>query len=264
MIQIRPTILNLFAIPLITILSLDSPQAQQNRTLESKLKESHSFSRDITESNIELEYASILNRIKEKKDSFKESYLNSDDLKKNIIEQAKDYVFNSLTSEIFPKWYGTKWEFYGKTKKPKKGSIACGYFVATTLRDSGFNLSISDLAKQPSLYIIKNLISSTPMRNYSNKGVQYTKKKVEESGKGIYIIGLDNHVGFIVNNSKEIRFVHSSYYDPPLSVVSQPIDSFNPIVNSRHIVIGKILDDEMIRKWILGERFQLKFDYFHK
>lgn len=42
-----------------------------------------------------------------------------------------------IIDSLMPCWYGTPWDFNGCTTEPGKGSIACGYFVSTVLRDAG-------------------------------------------------------------------------------------------------------------------------------
>src|SRR6187455_2399459 len=49
----------------------------------------------------------------------------------------KERIFTSAVVEtIIPGWIGTAWNFNGTSEKPQQGSIACGYFVTTILRDA--------------------------------------------------------------------------------------------------------------------------------
>ena len=47
-----------------------------------------------------------------------------------------------------------------------------------------------------------------------------------------------------------MKFVHSNYYHPEIGVMSEAINSENPLKHSKYIVIGKLLSDEMIVSWI--------------
>jgi hypothetical protein len=47
-----------------------------------------------------------------------------------------------------------------------------------------------------------------------------------------------------------IKFVHSNYYQPWIGVMSEEIDSTNPLRDSDYRVIGKLLSDEMMVNWI--------------
>lgn len=89
------------------------------------------------------------------------------------------------------------------------------------------------------------------------KPLSVVKDYIEASGPGLYIVGLDTHVGFVLNREGELSFVHSSYYDPPRSVIKEQIDGRNPLADSNYRVVGKILGDEMMRKWLAGEAFEL-------
>lgn len=181
----------------------------------------------------------------------------------SILGEAGDLLFSSLADHIFPAWDGTPWAFNGTSETPGEGEIACGYFVATTLRDAGFQLPRVLLARQPAEYIIQNLVEKDQIRRYSKVDIKKVEREVRAWGKGVYIAGLDLHVGFIVNKGRDLSFVHSSYYNPPLCVVSEPIDSSNPLADSNYRVIGK-LDTTAVLHWLLGEKIPLRFDYFAK
>ena len=56
-------------------------------------------------------------------------------------ESRKIAFFHTLVDSIFPYWYGTEWDFNGITESPRKGEIACGYFVSTTLKHMGIRLN---------------------------------------------------------------------------------------------------------------------------
>ncbi len=51
-------------------------------------------------------------------------------------------------------------------------------------------------------------------------------------------------------------------YDPQLKVVNEDIIIRSPLTDSEYRVIGKILGDKMMLKWINGEGFAVKYDYF--
>src|SRR5687768_9423034 len=55
--------------------------------------------------------------------------------KKRLLEEAKKKFLLNIETRLFPFWEGTDWDFNGTTEVPGKGSIACGYFVTTILRD---------------------------------------------------------------------------------------------------------------------------------
>ncbi len=60
-------------------------------------------------------------------------------LKDSVIKLSRDYIFDKIANEIFVYWFGTPSNFYGQTRIPRQGTIACGYFVTGVLSDAGFN-----------------------------------------------------------------------------------------------------------------------------
>ena len=88
-----------------------------------------------------------------------------------------------------------------------------------------------------------------------------TSKSTFASPAPASIVGLDTHVGFVVNDGESLAFIHSTYYRPPKTVVAEATDSVNPLRDSNYRVVGKILDDTMMRKWILGGSFALNHTF---
>lgn len=182
---------------------------------------------------------------------------NNRSVEDQLIDEARAAVFSALVKNIFPAWYGTPWDFNGITQTPGEGKIACGYFVTTTLRDVGFGLPRAKLAQQASQTIIHSLTGRESISISAGKPIADIEEHIRKSGTGLYIVGLDTHVGFVVNDGKSLAFIHSTYYNPPKTVVAEATDSVNPLRDSNYRVVGKILDDTMMRKWILGGSFKL-------
>ncbi len=173
--------------------------------------------------------------------------------KKVLVQDARKYVFEKITGEIYDAWYGTPWDFDGTTTIPGKGKIACGYFVTTVLRDAGFQIPRVKWAQQASENIILNMTDD--VKRFRNRSVEEVINYINQKGDGLYIVGLDLHVGFIYKSGNTIQFVHSNYYNPDIGVMSQDLDSYNPLSNSSYRVVGKILDDEMMENWIQGIKY---------
>jgi hypothetical protein len=210
------------------------------------------------------EYEATIEKIKKRQNEFKTKFLTAENMEEKdlIIKEARSFLFGVLTQRIFPAWYGTPWSFNGHTRIPGDDSIACGTFVVYSLQDAGFEIP-SKMAMQPSENIIKNLTGSSEIKRFWNSAeMEKIHKWIQQKGEGIYIVGLDIHVGFIINQNDNITFCHSSYYDPPRKVVNQDMMEKSPLTDSRYRIIGKIFDDQMIEKWIIGEVFPLTYDYF--
>lgn len=145
------------------------------------------------------------------------SYLDSkskiDSIKKSCrakpVKLAGELFANHIDKQIIPHWIETKWDYNGITQTPRKGKIACGYFVTTVLRDAGVKISRVKMAQCASETMINSL--TTNKVNYSRLSFENFIKEVKSKGKGISVIGLDNHTGFLYNDGKELWFIHSSF-----------------------------------------------------
>ena len=196
------------------------------------------------------DYSALLQEITTARNVFHESYIRADSTEKyNVVVKAREFLLNQITAEIFPQWYGTKWSFYGTTRIPRQGEIACGYFVTTVLDDAGFNIPRIEWAKSASEVFIKKLAAGN-IKKFSDKSISEIENYLMKTGNGLYIAGLDNHVGFVWVDGDVVKFIHSNYYQPEIGVMSQEISSDNPFSNSRYRVIGKLFSDEMIINWI--------------
>lgn len=197
-------------------------------------------------------YEDLKTEIKAKQQQLQKEYVNCTTLEKDsLLIVTEEYLFTTLVHEIFPRWYGTPWEFYGKTLEPQEGSIACGYFVTHTLSDLGFKIPKVKWAQSASEYFIKKLAPNN-INRFSNKSITEIEEYLKKKGDGIYLVGLDCHVGFIVVEGEQMKFIHSSYYRPEIGVMSEDLDSWNPLRDSKYRVVGKLLSKEMVEKWIRG------------
>jgi len=202
------------------------------------------------------DYPTLLSEILLKQDEFKKAYNNSSaEGKKAIIEEARTYLFDAIVTDVFPQWYGTQWDFNGTTRTPKDGKIACGYFVTNVLTDVGFNIPRIKWAQSASEVFIKRL-APNDIKRFSNRPLSEVESHLKNAGNGLYLVGLDSHVGFIVVKRGRISFVHSNYYQREKGVMSEEINSKNPLNDSSYRVIGKLFSDEMIENWILGRVYE--------
>lgn len=172
-----------------------------------------------------------------------------------ILEEVRKRLETVLCEEVFPAWDGTVWDFNGISENPGEGKIACGYFVSTCLKHVGFKVSRIKLAQQPSQKIIRTFMPRSAMGISAGKTIQQIRDYLLEKGDGLYIIGLDRHVGFVSVRGEKLFFVHSSYYRPKAVVKVEPIDSVNPMRDSNYRVIGKLFSDPMVEKWIRGQSY---------
>lgn len=167
-----------------------------------------------------------------------------------LIDSARAYLFDRITLDILPAWYGTPWDFNGTTRIPRQGAIACGYFVNTVLQDAGFRLPRVKWSQQGAEAITVKL--SHRIERFRDRPVQELEAWLKAQGDGLYKVGLDNHVGFIVVRGGVARFVHSNYYQREVGVMSEPLAGNNPLARSRYRIVGRLLGDRMMEAWIQG------------
>lgn len=167
-----------------------------------------------------------------------------------LLQQGDAYVFDAIYKRLMPHWYGTAWDFNGTTRTPGKGAIACGYFVSTVLQDAGFRVERYRLAQQASENIIRSLTITSKPRRYSRVPMKRFIGDIRKWGKGIYVVGLDLHVGFIVHDGSEIYFIHSTYV-PPTKVIKEVARDSEILAASQYRVLAKLSGDRgLMQKWM--------------
>ncbi|MFC1573118.1 hypothetical protein ACFL6M_05910 [Candidatus Eisenbacteria bacterium] len=171
-----------------------------------------------------------------------------------VFDKVHEEIGRSVVHGIMPFWYGTRWDFNGITQEPDSCCIACGYYVTTLLRDVGFVLERARLAQQASEFIILSLVRSASVRRFSDTPLEAFVRNVEQWGHGLYVVGLDIHVGFIVCDDQGVHFIHSAYRHP-LCVIREEASESLFLRVSRYRVLGKLTGEhDLAVKWLTGER----------
>ncbi|HDZ14887.1 hypothetical protein LCGC14_1216070 [marine sediment metagenome] len=171
------------------------------------------------------------------------------------IDSVKRTFSDQLMHQLIPYWYGTPWSFGGHTSTPRKGKIACGYFVSTTLKDMGLKLNRFTLAQKSPIDEAKAISCGTEIKtisdNDSNQALVAINKFVQE---GIYFIGFDTgHVGFLMKQNNTLYLVHSNYLSP-ISVCIEPLATARVFKNFTKFHLVDISHNEkLIRKWLNNE-----------
>jgi hypothetical protein len=169
----------------------------------------------------------------------------------SLPKQKKEQLFtHAVTQTIIPAWIGTPWDFNGTSETPGQGSIACGYFVTTILRDAGLPLTRVRLAQCASEQMMQALIQAKYITHFSNSSMQGFINTVTAQGYGIYIVGLDNHTGFIYNDGTDIYFIHSTFVGTR-NVQKEKAAESKVLQQSKYKVLGKLSGDEkVLEKWM--------------
>jgi len=203
-------------------------------------------------------YEITKNQIRVGQTEIKNKWINHAADREKLRNKAGAYIQESLTNKIFPHWYGTTWDFNGYTATPKEGSIACGYFVSTTLQHCGFKLNRYKLAQQHSYGIVKTLSCGDSIyRFYGTTREKFISKTKSKLDTGLYVIGLDNHVGFLLKKRDSVFFIHSTYLKPS-QVIKEFADTSLALKCSQTFLLTKInYNPTLIRKWIEGAEVKI-------
>lgn len=155
-------------------------------------------------------------------------------------------------------WLGTPWDFNGTAKGPGQGKIACGYFVATVLKDGGFQVDRYQLAQQPSENILRSFLPKESCTLTTGKDYQAFASEVEKREPGVYIVGLDTHVAFLVVGSDGFRFIHSSG-SQPWCVVDENRAEAGVLQRSNWRMLGNLTaDPAVLKRWLKAEKIVVR------
>lgn len=168
----------------------------------------------------------------------------------SVLREAREAARNAIVQEVFPPWYGTRWDFYGTSQVPGEGTIACGYFVSTVLRDAGFKVERIRLAQQASEDIVKTLTPPGAIRRFRNKTPQQVIDELKAGEEGLFAVGFDYHVGFVVKEGSTLSFCHSSWIKSGGVACEDPATT--DAWYSTYYVVGRLLDDPMLISWLEG------------
>jgi hypothetical protein len=169
----------------------------------------------------------------------------------DVLARARALLWSTVSSELIPAWYGTPWEFYGTSDRPRVGTIACGYFVSTVLRDAGFRVERVKLAQQASELIVKTLVPPESIRRFRRRPLAEVLEAMRTAGPGLYLIGMDFHVGFFEVRDEGARLCHSGPYTQSGVECEEASSSLGMV--SEYYVIGQLFTDASLEQWLRQE-----------
>jgi hypothetical protein len=177
--------------------------------------------------------------------------------RKLVTDDSISRIFTQLlVSEIIPYWYGTAWDFNGYTAKPGEGTVACGYFVSTTLQHSGIKLNRYKMAQKASMdeAIMLEPRDSLYIRHGDRDDFLIAFRK--KCRDGLYMVGLSFHVGYLYKTADEVYFLHSSYLDP-VAVVHEKASESVALGQSTVFVVADITHNKkLMMKWLNNEELK--------
>jgi len=171
---------------------------------------------------------------------------------KESIDEISDYWVNIVSNDLYSKWQNTPWDFNGTTVEPNQGAIACGYFVTTILRDMDLKISRNKLAICPSSIMMKSLTPHQKIKNLSHLSYPAFEETLSVFGKGVYIIGLDFHTGFIINDGSENWFIHSNYINRKGVMKERVSGSYALRSSKTRWIISLTNDKDFLYRWLKG------------
>ncbi len=164
------------------------------------------------------------------------------------------YFVQVVVDSIIPYWYGTRWDFNGTTQIPGSGYIACGYFISTVLRDAGLPVNRVKMGQANSEEIIGCLAEKKDTKLFYDKPLANVLAYIQQKGEGLYIIGLDCHVGFILADGKNCWFIHAKWFGEK-AVVKEAAATSGILYWSRYRMLAKISNSQkLLAAWLTGSR----------
>ena len=159
-----------------------------------------------------------------------------------------------IYSHIIPYWYGTPWTFTGHTDTPQKGTIACGYFVSTTLKHAGFNLNRYKLAQAASKQAGEALVGKGNLKAITGSPSKLKEFMMKNCKPGLYFLGLDFHEAYLWLTIDELYIIHSNYINYQGVMKEKALESA-ALAASKSFWFAPIGGTaSLTKKWLLGTR----------
>lgn len=174
------------------------------------------------------------------------------------VEHDAQVILEQSLPEMMRCWLGTPWDFNGTAEGPGGGKIACGYFVATVLKDAGFRVDRYQLAQQPSENILRSFLPKESCVLTIGKNYQKFAADVVKLDPGVYVVGLDTHVAFVVVGNGDFHFIHSSG-SRPWCVVDEAPDDATVLQRSNWRMMGNLTNTpSVIRTWLKADKIAVR------
>lgn len=198
--------------------------------------------------------------LREHRDRLRDAYeaAPTDAERKAILDNART-LLEAIVPRLMECWLGTPWDFNGTAHQPGPDKVACGYFVSSLLQDAGFDVEWAPLAQQASQNILGTFLPDEELHIRVDAEYNRFVDELLAFGPGLYIVGLDRHVAFlVVTPENTMRFIHSSG-SSPWCVVDENRSTAYVLQRSRYRVFGNLTANrELLRKWLFNESFPTK------
>ncbi len=202
-------------------------------------------------STIDIAYEKTLGEVNEELVYFRNRYQAANKVEKWLILEELELFFINTYQSINHFWYATPYDYNGMSETPRSGEIACGYLISTIMKHAGFRVGRIKLAQQRATNVIYSLCRLSSINSYNR--IDELKEYLILEGEGIYLVGLDSHIGSIEYTNGEMFFTHASPLAPQ-SVVQERLDDSLALTVTTEYVVGKLSDNrDLMRKWMENE-----------
>jgi len=134
-----------------------------------------------------------------------------------VRAEARRYLLTAIRDQLFPLWLGTPWGLGRNstaTRPHQPGmTVGCSYFVTAILGNAGFRLDDRyRFARAPALDIQRSLARGDgAVHRFLSIPPAELERRIAGLGDGLWLIGLSNHVGWVVVRDGAVRLVHASW-----------------------------------------------------
>ncbi len=205
---------------------------------------------------VNIAYKLALDEVEKELDYYRDLYKDARNAaERDSILSHVETFFNNSYKSIMHFWYATTYDFDGMTEEPREGKIACGYLISTFLRHAGVNLNRIKFAQERSGKVVDVLCRPSSINTF--RRLDLLKEWIHAQGEGVYLVGLDTHIGALDYYQGEITFTHAS----PLgaqTVVREKFDESLSLSVASIYMVGKMSDNkELLTSWLNGDRVEL-------
>jgi N-acetylmuramoyl-L-alanine amidase len=223
----------------------------------------------VTNAQLVRDFPGKLEQIRKKQREYREQWrkANKPEARKQVLLRAKQFVVRTIVEDIFPAWMGTPWHMGHDDDacmphQPGK-RVSCSYFVTAVLQNVGLRLdSRSRWANSRALHIQYSLAPGTRnIHRYGSISPKELSTGLVGLKPGLYLIGLNCHIGFILIADGRARFIHSNYVDPEEGVTDETVAESRAIANSQKVgywVSPLFQDDRLIEYWLTSREVPLQ------
>ena len=110
------------------------------------------------------------------------------------------------------------------------------------------------MAQQAASVLIKRLCDRKSIKTIGNNDTERLIAYLRKQPDGVFILGLDTHVGFIEKRDGQLDFIHSSF-STRRRVVRERVINSTVISSSSIYMVGNLLaNKKLIRRWLLKKK----------